>query len=255
MNRVKNIGLCSFSGRTSCHMISWSLDAANFGFRFFQSIWNLTYTLAAALPKCLSNCKAMRFETSRDFTRFRGKTSCLLVNRGPSIRQFHNHIIISQISEVDILWLIIAFSCKQCILHSTSHFLDSGLTYKLAAPPHGFFGTDRSMMTSSNGNIFRVRGTVNSPHEGQWRGAFVFSLICVWTNIWVNTWDVGDLRCHRPHYDVTVMWVWCQAIYQQAPATTNHNQWLLFHHAAVFIGINNLRQWWLIWACLNLWTN
>ena len=47
-----------------------------------------------------------------------------------------------------------------------------------------------SMMTSSNGNIFRVTGLllspVNSPHKGQWRGALMFSLICAWINGWVN---------------------------------------------------------------------
>ena len=26
-----------------------------------------------------------------------------------------------------------------------------------------------------------------------------------WRNSWVNNWDAGDLRCHRAHYDVTVM--------------------------------------------------
>ena len=46
---------------------------------------------------------------------------------------------------------------------------------------------------------------MNSPHKGQWRGALVFSLICAWTNRWVNNWDPGDLRRHRAHYDVTVM--------------------------------------------------
>ena len=59
------------------------------------------------------------------------------------------------------------------------------------------------MMTSSNGNIFRVTGhlCVNSPvpgefpHKGQWRGALMFSLICVWINDWVNK---------RGHYDVNV---------------------------------------------------
>ena len=40
---------------------------------------------------------------------------------------------------------------------------------------------------------------------GQWRGALVFSLICVWINDWVNNRETGDLRCHRGHYDVTVM--------------------------------------------------
>ena len=46
---------------------------------------------------------------------------------------------------------------------------------------------------------------VNSPHNGQWRGALFFSLICVWINDWVNNREAGDLRCHRGHYDVNVM--------------------------------------------------
>ena len=46
---------------------------------------------------------------------------------------------------------------------------------------------------------------VNSPHKGQWRGALVFSLICVWINGWVNNREAGDLRHYRTHSDVTVM--------------------------------------------------
>ena len=46
---------------------------------------------------------------------------------------------------------------------------------------------------------------VNSPHKGQWHGAFMFSLICSWINGWVNKHETGDLRCHRAQYDVTVM--------------------------------------------------
>ena len=47
------------------------------------------------------------------------------------------------------------------------------------------------MITSSNGNIFRVTDPLwgefighclNSHHEGQWHGALMFSLICAWTN-------------------------------------------------------------------------
>ena len=49
------------------------------------------------------------------------------------------------------------------------------------------------------------RSPVNSPHKGQWRGALVFSLICVWINGWVNTREAGDLRRYRAHYDVTMM--------------------------------------------------
>ena len=46
---------------------------------------------------------------------------------------------------------------------------------------------------------------VNSPHEGQWRGALMFSLICAWTHGWVNNRKAGDLRFYRALYDVTVM--------------------------------------------------
>ena len=49
------------------------------------------------------------------------------------------------------------------------------------------------------------RSPVNSPHKGQWVGALMFSLICGWINGWVNNREVGDLRRHRAHYDVTVM--------------------------------------------------
>ena len=68
------------------------------------------------------------------------------------------------------------------------------------------------MMTSSNGNIFRVtgllcgnRGPVNSPHKGQWRRALMFSLICAWINDWANNREAGDLRRYRAHYDVIQM--------------------------------------------------
>ena len=49
------------------------------------------------------------------------------------------------------------------------------------------------------------RSPVNSPHKGQWRGALMFSLICVWLNGWVNSREAGDLRRHRGHYDVNVI--------------------------------------------------
>ena len=45
---------------------------------------------------------------------------------------------------------------------------------------------------------------VNSPHKGQWRGALMFSLICVWINGWVNHREAGDLR--RYHVNMTKLW-------------------------------------------------
>ena len=44
-----------------------------------------------------------------------------------------------------------------------------------------------------------------STHKGQWRGALMFSLICVWINSWVNNREAGDLRHYRAHYNVSVM--------------------------------------------------
>ena len=35
-------------------------------------------------------------------------------------------------------------------------------------------------------------------HKGRWRGALMFSLICVWINGWVNNGEAGDLRRNRP---------------------------------------------------------
>ena len=49
------------------------------------------------------------------------------------------------------------------------------------------------------------RSPVNSPHKGQWRGALMFSLICVWINDWVNNREAGDLRCYHAQYDVIVI--------------------------------------------------
>ena len=49
------------------------------------------------------------------------------------------------------------------------------------------------------------RSPVNSPHKGQWHGALMFYVICVWINGWVNNREAGDLRRYRSHYDVIVM--------------------------------------------------
>ena len=69
------------------------------------------------------------------------------------------------------------------------------------------------MMTSSNGNIFRVTGPLCGefnghrwiPPQDHWHGALRFSLICVWINSWINNREAGDLRRYRAHYDVIVM--------------------------------------------------
>ena len=70
--RKPTLGLYSLCRWTSYRKISWSLEAARFGFRLFQSLWNLT----AALPRCLSNSEqyyhcniqSRGFEISQDLT-------------------------------------------------------------------------------------------------------------------------------------------------------------------------------------------
>ena len=83
-------GLYSLSGKTSYRKISQNLETAKFGFKLLQSLWDLTGTSAASLPRCLSNFRAIQsFQTPisriREFARFDGKTSYRLVNRGPVI--------------------------------------------------------------------------------------------------------------------------------------------------------------------------
>ena len=49
------------------------------------------------------------------------------------------------------------------------------------------------------------RSPVDSHHKYQWRGTLSFSLIWSWTNGWASNRGTGDWKCHRSHYDVTVM--------------------------------------------------
>ena len=70
------------------------------------------------------------------------------------------------------------------------------------------------MMTSSNGNIFRVTvplcGEFTGPGEFPTqrpvtRSFDVFFDLRLNENDWVNNREAGDLRRHRAHYDVSVM--------------------------------------------------
>ena len=45
---------------------------------------------------------------------------------------------------------------------------------------------------------------VNSRHKSQWRGALMFSLICIWINDWVNNCEAGDLRCFHTRYVIVM---------------------------------------------------
>ena len=74
-------------------------------------------------------------------------------------------------------------------------------------------GDIMNMMTSSNGNIFRVTGHLCGEFTGhRWiprtkvsDAELWFFFDCAWINDWVNNREAGDLRRHRRHYDVNVM--------------------------------------------------
>ena len=73
------------------------------------------------------------------------------------------------------------------------------------------------MMTSSNGNIYRVTGLLCGQFTGhRWiplTKASDTELWCfLWSAPWINGWhnrEAGDLGRHRAHHDVIVMCVMC----------------------------------------------
>ena len=79
-----------------------------------------------------------------------------------------------------------------------------------------------SMMTSSNGNIFRVTGPLCKeftghrwiPHTKASDAELWCFLWSAWINAWVNNREAGGLRRHPAHYDVIVMdpHVWHKAV-------------------------------------------
>ena len=110
------------------------------------------------------------------------------------------------------------------------------------------------MMTSSNGNIFWLfvwgihQSLVNSPHKGQWRGAFMFSLVCAWINGWVNNREAGDLRRHRIHYDVTVIKRVLLIFYHVTPLMSKHLFTIALEHQALHYSELDLVIRKLIWS-------
>ena len=89
------------------------------------------------------------------------------------------------------------------------------------------------------------RSPVNSPHKGQWRRAFMFSLICAWTNDWVNNLEAGVLRRRCAHYDVIVMWT-CLDKYSHSSLSAVFEK-----HAIISFYV----VWKSFWKCLQTVTN
>ena len=90
-----------------------------------------------------------------------------------------------------------------------SNFITHSLTSRHLPAHH--------MVTSSNGNIFRVTGPLCGEFTGyRWiplTKASDVALWCLlwsasWINGWVNNREAGNLRRHCAHYDVIVMNWW-----------------------------------------------
>ena len=70
--KIENMhGLYSLSGKTSYRHISWGLEAARLHVIMMVSLWNLTGILAAVLPRCLLNVRAIGKVQTR-ISRLRG---------------------------------------------------------------------------------------------------------------------------------------------------------------------------------------
>ena len=69
---------------------------------------------------------------------------------------------------------------------------------------------------------------VNSPHNGQWRRALKLSLIRAWINGWVNDGEAGDMRRHRAHYDVIVMYFLISCAKMNQSMIESINEWSSF---------------------------
>ena len=97
------------------------------------------------------------------------------------------------------------------------------------------------------------RSPVNSSHKGQWRGALMLSLLCVWINSWVNNREAGDLRRFRAHYDVTVMKKksrkYCRTRIEvsRLPANVNTLHGLVTLYYDIKLGQCGLSQWLVTW--------
>ena len=132
----------------------------------------------------------------------------------------HRYLSVAQY--IELIWTSSICHMYQCINNEVYLTVDwfqqietipSGNMYQLAVMENAYF-----MMASSNGNIFRVTGPLCREFPThRWipltkaSGAEFWSFFwsAPWINRWVNIREAGDLRRHRAHYDVIVMWFKC----------------------------------------------
>ena len=111
---------------------------------------------------------------------------------------------------------------------------------------------------SSNGKFFALLAIcagnspvpVNSPHKGQWCGAFMFSLICVRINAWINNHEAGDLRRYPAHYDITLMIILLLQLWQNEISWECTVMYLVFltlkYICVLSMSCNVVRSWWVL---------
>ena len=98
---------------------------------------------------------------------------------------------------------------------------------------------DYTMMTSSNGNIFRFTGHLCGEFTvDRWiprtkaSDAELWCFLCAWINGWVNSGEAGDLRRHRARNDVTEIhrnrWALSMAYWMACWCPTQFICYLLF---------------------------
>ena len=130
-------------------------------------------------------------------------------------------------------------------------------------------------MTPSNGNIFRVTGPLCGEFTNyRWipltkaSDAELWCFLCLylnkrfskqsWINGWVNNREAGDLRRHRGHYDVIVMYcIYCAlqfvVTWVVAPIFMwYHMVWILWHPTGFKAFINTVSTFWNIQIALSL---
>ena len=113
-------------------------------------------------------------------------------------------------SQTDVLWPVSWYGC-QCLAWRASESPAGHGQPPLHYRRHPVDGTseDEIMITSSNGNIFRVSGPVWGESSGhRWIPLTKASEAELWyflRSAFEQNRDAGDLRRHCVHYDVTVM--------------------------------------------------
>ena len=99
------------------------------------------------------------------------------------------------------------------------------------------------MMTSSNGNIFRLTGHLCGEFTGhRWiprtkasdAELWCFLWYAPWINGWVNTHEAGYLRRYRAHYDVIVMEIIGTTQRSRGMNTTSFSLVIIFSNTAVY---------------------